>query len=194
MTKRLTAALATAGMAASLFVALPASAAFADDPMCNRGTIKYTWTDVKRSWVITHRNRLVNQTGGQATKTYKLTKVKEVGASVKATVGGKVSANIAIASLEEKIDLELAAEGKRTSEETESLGWKMKKNGTYVFYRGTEKVTGYYTQWRCDVTKWAKTGRGGKVQSWTIEEEGGLRCQDKIPKKGMVYAAKKKYC
>ncbi|MFD6803942.1 hypothetical protein ACFWCQ_36840 [Streptomyces cyaneofuscatus] len=165
------------------------------DPMCNRGTHKLTWTSKKTSWVVTHRSVLENYTGGTATKTRKAEKVKEVGASVKATAGAKVSGKVVLASLEGSVGLELQAEGERTKKSSESVTFKVKKNGTYVFYAGTKKAGGYYTQWRCDGgMKWIKTGRYGKAQSWTVKTEGGVRCGAKPPKKSLAAAVKKKYC
>ncbi|MGW9302549.1 MULTISPECIES: hypothetical protein [Streptomyces] len=165
------------------------------DPMCNRGTHKLTWTNKKTSWVVTHRSVLENYTGGTATKTRKAEKVKEVGASVKATAGAKVSGKVVLASLEGSVGLELQAEGKRTKKSSESVTFKVKKNGTYVFYAGTKKAGGYYTQWRCDGgTKWIKTGRHGKAQSWTVKTEGGVRCGAKVSKKSLAAVVKKKYC
>ncbi|MEU1483074.1 hypothetical protein [Streptomyces sp. NPDC005752] len=70
----------------------------------------------------------------------------------------------------------------------------MTKDGTYVFYAGTKKAKGYYTQHRCDRgTKWIKTGRYGKAQSWTVSTEGGVRCATKPPKTSPA-VAEKKYC
>ncbi|MFD3414343.1 hypothetical protein [Streptomyces cyaneofuscatus] len=114
---------------------------------------------------------------------------------MKATAGAKVSGKVVLAGLEGSAGLELQAEGKRTNKKSESATFKVSKNGTYVFYAGTRKAGGYYTQWRCDAgTKWIKTGRYGKAQSWTVKTEGGVRCGAKVPKKSPAATVKKKYC
>ncbi|WP_329312966.1 hypothetical protein [Streptomyces sp. NBC_01262] len=195
MSARLTSALATVGIATSLLVAVPVSGASAADPICDRGSTKLTWTDVSKTWVVTHKLILENYTGGTATKTFTVKKIDEVTASVKATVGAKVSASVAIASIEENVSLELMASGKHTSESSESVQWTLSKNGDYVLYSGTKKVVGYYTNWRCDAgTKWIKTGQYGKTQSWTVAVDGGVRCAASPGKKTLAYAVKKKYC
>ncbi|WP_162794022.1 hypothetical protein [Streptomyces paludis] len=189
-------ALSLAGAAVSLAMATPAVAApMANDPMCNPGATKLTWTSVSKSWVVTHRKVLENYTGGVVTKTFSTKKVNEVTASVTATAGTKVSGKVAIASLEANVGLELKAEGKRTSTKEETVKYELSKKGTYVFFHGTKKASGYYTQYRCDRgTKWVKTERYGKVKSWTSDVEGGLRCGDSVPKASLAATAKKKYC
>ncbi|OKJ19909.1 hypothetical protein AMK21_16380 [Streptomyces sp. CB00316] len=138
---------------------------------------------------------LENCTGGTATKTRKAEKVTEVGAPVKATAGAKVSGKVVLAGLEGSVGLELQAEGKRTNRESESVTFKLTKNGKYVFYAGTRKAGGYYTQWRCDAgTKWIKTGRYGEAQGWTVRTDGGLRCGTKVPKNSLAAVVKKKHC
>ncbi|MBM7437400.1 hypothetical protein [Streptomyces sp. HB132] len=187
-------AVALAGAAAAVMLATPAAAA-GNDPMCNPGSTKLTWTQKSKTWVVTHRKVLENYTGGTATKTYGAQKVTEVGASVTATAGAKVSGTVVMASLEGSLGLELMAEGKRTREKSESVSFRVAKDGTYVFYAGTKKAKGYYTQHRCDRgTKWIKTGRYGKAQSWTVSTEGGVRCATKPPKTSLAAVAKKKYC
>ncbi|MDF6044655.1 hypothetical protein LRD69_21405 [Streptomyces sp. JH14] len=145
--------------------------------------------------MVTHRKVLENCTGGTATKTVSAEKVCEITASVTATAGSKVSGKIVLVSLEGSIGLELKAEGKRAKKTAESISYKVGKNGTYVFFAGIRKAGGYYTQWRCDRgTKWIKTGRYGKAQSWTTAVEGGLRCGTKPPKGSLAEAVKKTYC
>ncbi|MET7857319.1 hypothetical protein ABZS81_08825 [Streptomyces sp. NPDC005318] len=188
--------MAVTGAAMSALLAAPAVAASSgNDPMCSPGRTKLTWTGKAKPWVVTHRKVLENYTGGTATKTFSAEKVREITASVTATAGSKVSGKIVLASLEGSIGLELKAEGKRTKKTAESISYKVSKNGTYVFFAGTRKAGGYYTQWRCDRgTKWIKTGRYGKAQSWTTAVEGGLRCGTKPPKGSLAEAVRKTYC
>lgn len=191
----MTSAALVTGITAALLVGVPVTTASAADPICNRGTTKLTWTNVSKTWVVTHRDILENHTGGTATQTFTVKKIAEVAASVKATVGGKVGASVAIASIEEHVDLELQGSGKHTTETSRTVTFKLTKDGDYVFYSGTKKVVGYYTNWRCDRgIKWIKTGQYGKVQSWTIEVKGGLRCSAKPPKASLAYQVKKTYC
>ncbi|MEV7427229.1 MULTISPECIES: hypothetical protein [unclassified Streptomyces] len=189
-------ALVLSGAAVSLAFAGPAVAAPAgNDPMCNPGSNKLTWSSTSKPWLVTHRKVVENYTGGTATKTFSAQKVSEVTASVTATAGTKVSGKVGIASLEANLGLELKAEKKKTNTKAESISYTLSKNGTYVLYAGTKKATGYYTQYRCDRgTKWIKTGRYGKVVSWTVPTEGGLRCGTTPPKASLAATVKKKYC
>ncbi|MFJ1899202.1 MULTISPECIES: hypothetical protein [unclassified Streptomyces] len=187
-------AIALAGAAASAALTTPAMAA-GNDPMCGPGRMKLTWSSKSKPWVVTHRRVVEHYTGSSGKRTYKTTKVTEVKASVKATAGAKVSGKVVLASLEGSIDLELAAEGKITNTKSETVTYNLTKYDTYVFYSGTRKATGYYTQYRCDGgTKWIKTGRYGKAQSWTAAVEGGVRCGTKPPKASLAAVVKKKYC
>ncbi|MFI8178980.1 hypothetical protein OG539_26765 [Actinacidiphila glaucinigra] len=188
-------ALALAALAGSLLAAVPAGSAGAAEPICNPGKHRFTWTDVSKQWVVTHKAQIENYTGGTASRTYTAKKITKVAASVKATVGAKVGANIAIASIEEHVDLELQLSGEHTRESSVSVSYKFTKDGDYIIYSGTRKVSGYYTYWRCDRgTKWVKTGQYGKTQSWTLEVDGGVRCTAKPGKSTLAYAVKKKYC
>ncbi|MEU1483075.1 hypothetical protein [Streptomyces sp. NPDC005752] len=93
-------------------VAAALAGAAGSDPMCNPGSTKLTWAQKSKAWVVTHRKVLENYTGGTATKTYSAQKVTEVGASVTATAGAKVSGTVVMAGLEGSLGLELMAEGK----------------------------------------------------------------------------------
>ncbi|MFG2558934.1 hypothetical protein [Streptomyces sp. NPDC048496] len=151
--------------------------------------------DRQEQGVITHGKVVENYTGGTVTKTFSAEKVREVRASVTATSGGKVGGDVVLASLEGSVGLELQAEGKVTNTKSESISFKLTKNGKYVLYAGTKKASGYYAQYRCDRgTKWVKTGRYGKAQSWTVPAEGGLRCGVKVPKGSLAEVAKNKCC
>ncbi|MFJ5100693.1 hypothetical protein [Streptomyces sp. NPDC088554] len=189
-------ALVLAGTAASCMLAAPAVAAPAsNDPMCNPGMTKLTWFSAQKPWVVTHRKVLENYTGGTASKTYSAEKVSEITASVSTTAGAKVSGSVVIGSLEGSLGLELKAEKKSTNKKSESVTYKLSKNGTYVLYSGTRRASGYYTQWRCDRgTKWIATGREGKAVSWTVPTEGGVRCGTTVPKGSLAAVVKKKYC
>lgn len=185
-----------AGAAVSAVLSTPAMAGTSgNDPMCSPGRTKLTWSSKAKPWVVTHKRVVEHYTGGPGKKTYKTEKVTEVKASVKATAGAKVSGKVVLASLEGSLGLELAAEGKVTNKKSESVTYNLTKFDTYVFYSGTRKASGYYTQYRCDRgTKWIKTGRYGKAQSWTSAVEGGVRCGLKPPKDSLAAVAKKKYC
>lgn len=135
-----------------------------------------------------------NYTGGTASHTYTIQHIRTIGASVKATAGGKVSASIAIASLEEKLDVELQVSGSYTSSDSESVTFAFSKDDTYVLYAGTRKATGKYTRWSCSGSAWIKTGQVGNAQSWTDTREGGVRCGATVPKKSLAAAVKKTYC
>jgi hypothetical protein len=156
---------------------------------------KLTWSNVTEPWAITHRKIIENYTGGKVTKTYSVERIYTVGASVTATAGGKVSASVAIASLEEHVDLELQVSGSYTNKKAESITYTLDKDDTYIIYSGTRKVTGKYTRWECvSGGGWKKTGQHGNAVSWTDEREGGVRCGATVPKKSLAAAVKKKYC
>ncbi|WP_329028711.1 hypothetical protein [Streptomyces sp. NBC_01423] len=184
-----------AGAAVSAVLSTPAVAA-GNDPMCSPGRTKLTWSSKAKPWSVTHKRVVLNYTGSTGKKTFSVEKVSEVKASVKATLGGKVSGKLVLASLEGSFGLELAAEGKVTNKRSESVTYNLtKRRATYVFFSGTRKVSGYYTQYRCDRgTKWIKTGRYGKAQSWTSPTEGGLRCDIKVPSGSLAAYVKKREC
>ncbi|WNI22670.1 hypothetical protein [Streptomyces sp. ITFR-16] len=187
-------AIALAGAAASAALTTPAVAA-GNDPMCSPGRTKLTWSSKSKPWLVTHKRVVEHYTGDSGKRTYKAEKVAEVKASVKATAGAKVSGKAVLASFEGSIGLELAAEGRITNTKSETVTYNFTKFDTYVFYAGTRKATGYYTQYRCDRgTKWVKTGRYGKAQSWTAAVEGGVRCGTKPPKASLAAFVKKEYC
>jgi len=47
-----------------------------------------------------------------------------------------------VTSLEGSAGLQLQASGSHTNKHSESITYTLKKNGTYVIYSGTRKVTG----------------------------------------------------
>ncbi|WP_157848184.1 hypothetical protein [Streptomyces exfoliatus] len=188
--------MATASMAGAMVVALPgASANAAGDPMCSPNTTKLVWSNTKKDWVVTHRRTIENYTGAPASRTYSAQKVDEVTASVTITAGATVSKSLAMASLEVNVGLELQAAGTRTKTTAESITWTMSSGSKYVFYAGTRKASGYYTQYRCDRgTRWVNTGAYGKVESWTELSEGGLRCTIRPPAGSLAAKVKTKFC
>ncbi|WPW31183.1 hypothetical protein P6B95_29915 [Streptomyces atratus] len=193
---RKTVATVLAGAAMSAVLTTPAVAASSGgDPMCSPGRTKLVWSTKSKPWVVTHKRRVEHFTTDPAKKTFKVDKIAEVKASVTATAGGKIGGKIVLAGLEGSIGLELKAEGKVTNKKSESVTYNMTKYDTYIYYSGTKKAKGYYTQYRCDRgTKWIKTGRYGKAQSWTTPTEGGVRCGTKPPKSWLAAVVKKKYC
>ncbi|MFC9248523.1 hypothetical protein ACFT7S_32230 [Streptomyces sp. NPDC057136] len=183
-------AVALVGAASAVLAAPAAAAPLSNDPMCGPGTTRLVWTGVEKTWVVTHRS-----VPGAATEAGEVQKVDEVAALVKATAGAKISGAVVLAGLEESMGLELQAEGKVTNARPEAVSFDVPKDGTYVFYFGVEKVSGYYTQYRCDGgTKWLRTERYGKAQSWARDVEGGLLCSTKPPKASLAAVVKKKYC
>jgi hypothetical protein len=191
-------------VAAGVVAAPAASAATRVQPevskACSVGSHRLAWSSVKKTWVITHATVLENYTGGVATKEFTAEKVNEVSASASATEGEKLSANVIIADLEGNVELSLQLAGSHTSTHSETISYQLSKNGTYVIYSGTKKVTGNYTRYKCVSTKtdilphWVKNGQRGTAKSWTTKVEGGVRCNAKVPKSSLAAAAKKKYC
>jgi hypothetical protein len=89
---------------------------------------KRTWSNVTEPWAITHREIIEKYTGGKVSQTYSVERVHTVGASVKATAGGKVSASVAIASLEEHVDPEQQVCGSYTNKKAESITYALNKD------------------------------------------------------------------
>ncbi|WP_329621343.1 hypothetical protein OG357_13345 [Streptomyces sp. NBC_01255] len=194
MRNKLTAGLATTCLSAATLALLPAASAEAADPMCRAGSIKYTWSTVSKSPVVTHRKAIEHYTGGVVTKTVSASSVTSITASVTATSGVEVSGSVAMASFSGKVGLELKAEGSKTKTTAESITHRLSSRGKYVLYSGTVKTQGYYTQFRCDRgTRWVNTGNYGKAISFTVATEGGLKCGTSVPA-GSLASYAKRYC
>ncbi|WP_406119939.1 hypothetical protein [Streptomyces sp. NBC_00989] len=193
MNKKWASAALVTGMTTSALVAVPATQASAVNH-CTANSHKITWAKVAKPWAVTHRKVIENYTGGTVTKTYSVETVLTIGSSVTFTAGAKVKADAILESLEATADLQLQVSGSYTNKHAESISYKLSKNGTYVIYSGTRKVTGNWTRWACDGIGYIKTGQHGKAQSWTDEVDGGVRCNATVPKTSLAAAVKKKYC
>ena len=193
MNKRWASAALVTGLTTSALVAVPATQASAVNH-CTANAHKITWAKVAKPWAVTHRKVIENYTGGTVTKTYSVEKVLTIGASVTYTAGAKISADVVVVSLEGSASLQLQASGSYTNKHSESITYTLKKNGTYVIYSGTRKVTGNWTRWVCNGIGYVKTGQYGKAQSWTDAVDGGVRCDATVPKSSLAAAVKKKYC
>ncbi|EKX66290.1 hypothetical protein PV416_38735 [Streptomyces ipomoeae] len=184
---------ATLGVVASLPVAVPASAAPSGPMICDPGSIALKWDFVSKKWVVTHAAMVEKKyPGGSVTKKISTKKVNTVRSQVEKHGGGGIEANFAILKLGGEAKVQLQKNKKVTNQRSESVKYKLTRQGTYVFYSGTKKVSGYYTAYRCDAgTKWVKTGQYGKAQSWTVPVEGGVHCKTKVSKNSLAHKAKK---
>ncbi|TGB01351.1 hypothetical protein [Streptomyces sp. MZ04] len=195
MTKRLTAAVAATGAAASLLVVLPASSASAKPIVCERGHRSVQYTGTSKGWVVTHKDGLHIPKGGQGWVTEKVEKERALMASVTVTAGSKVKVGV-LAKLEAEVGIELKGQGEWTTRKSREVKIKVTKPGRYVFYSGVKKASGVYRSRVCNnrgdgFRRWSSWGH---AKSWDFERKGAVRCKDSYSRKSLEGKVKRTYC
>jgi hypothetical protein len=197
MSRKLAAAVAATGVAASLLVVGPVASASAAVVICEPSKTTVTWALVKKPWGITHAEQHENYTGSSMTRTESVSKVTVLTGSVKYTAGTSASISVGkiIGSLEAKSDLELAGSGSKTTSKSVSVKSTMGHQGVYVYYAGRRRATGYWTAHLCNGngTRLITVGEG-TAQSYSINADGAIWCKAVPSKSSLAYAVKKKYC
>ncbi|WP_405907458.1 MULTISPECIES: hypothetical protein [unclassified Streptomyces] len=194
MNKRLTATMATTGIAALLLVGLPAGVASAAPIVCEPGYKHATWTDMSKGWKITHAKQYSIPSGGTGTFTKSVTYRVTASSGREVTAGASYSASWVISSMDAQVSGTLTKAGEKTKETTESVTYNFNKSGVYVAFQGVKKVSGYYKAKTCNSagTGWTKVGYG-KARSWVVDGEGGVKCTE-TPAAGTAKKAAKAYC
>lgn len=187
---RFRSALVAVVLAVPLTVVVPTVAQAAT---CTPPPNKLTWSSATTSWVLTGHKGWENFTGAPATWTKTITKTVSVDAGVTTTGTVSATANVKIASLGATTGLSLQASGSKTATGSESVTYTVPNGGTTIFYAGTRKATGSYTEYKANCTTgvWVKIATG-TARSWTTELEGGLFCGTVPPANSLASEAKKK--
>ncbi|WP_371547742.1 hypothetical protein OG266_20800 [Streptomyces sp. NBC_00554] len=194
MNKRLTATMATTGIAALLMVGLPAGVASAAPIICEPGYKHATWTSLSSAWVITHAKQINIPQDGTGKYTKSATYRSTVSSGREITAGASYSAQWVISSMDAHVSGTLTKAGEKTKETSESVEFNFNKSGTYVVFSGVKKASGY---WEAKTCNGSGTGYGkkayGKARSWSVQTEGGVKCTE-APARGTAKKAAKAYC
>lgn len=198
MNNRLTAALATVGIAASLLVALPASTAGAAPLICDPGSRSVTWVTTDRARVLTHKVKGYEKgySGGSVTRTKTLGHQKTVtsGRSIVGGVGAGFGVKKILTSLDANVEGSYTHENSKTTTRDVTLTETFTKKGRYFFYSGTVKATGTWQGFRCDRgTRWVEQAHGS-AKTFGAEVQGAVRCGEAVSSKSLARLVQQKYC
>ncbi|MGA4851095.1 hypothetical protein ACOBQB_34440 [Streptomyces sp. G5(2025)] len=190
--------MATTGLAASFFVAVPATTASAAPIICERGTSKVDWVTTDRGRKLTHKVKGYEKgySGGARTITKTLTHTSTVTSGRSVEAGG--SAGFSVGKILKSLDVEVSGsfthQKDNTTTRTVKVKDKLTKKGQYFFYRGTVKATGTWQGYRCDGgTQWIKSS-WGKARTFSAEVDGAVRCGERVSKKSLAKYVQKRYC
>ncbi|MFE7840775.1 hypothetical protein ACFU53_33375 [Streptomyces sp. NPDC057474] len=199
MKNRLTAALATTGIATSLLVALPAAGTASAAPLiCEPGSRSVKWVTTSRARVLTHKVKGYEKgySGGSRTVSRTLGHDKTVTSGY--SIGGGAGAGFSVAkvlvSLDANVEGSYTHQKSKTTTKSVNITDTLTKKGQYFFYRGTVKATGTWQGFYCDKgTKWIEK-TWGKAQTFSAQVDGAVRCGEKVNSKSLGRLVQQKYC
>lgn len=183
------------GIAAATVVLGPVSTASAKPIICEPGYKSAKWTQLSKSWVVTHAKQIniAKDSTGTYTKSAVFRQMVSSGRTI--TAGASYSASWVISSMDARVEGTLTKAGEKTREKSESVTFNFNKPGTYVVFSGVKRVSGNWEAKTCNGngTAYGKTAYG-KARSWNVQAEGAVKCTEK-PKAGTIKrAAKNGYC
>jgi hypothetical protein len=151
-----------------------------------------SWKNVGSNPVVTHATAFENDGDTTLESTETVEKQTVITAGAEVTVGVTATAKVLVGELSKNASLKIQASGAFTTKTSVATKISVPKQSHYLYFRGTVKVAGKFTEYQCKRDKLTKKGTGS-ARSFTVNTTGQLNC-NKTPKKALAKLAKKQYC
>lgn len=157
--------------------------------------VKYAITSASRQPVLTHAKKIFLAPDTTYNNSTTLSKVGSVTAGVTVEAGASAKAGVVLAKAETYVKVSLQASGTSTRTSSISETWSATNNSnrkrTFIFFHGTVKHGGTYVKKTCNSSTYMIEKDHGRWKSWTIDNEGFVRCDLNY---GGIAAEAKRFC